>query len=75
MKEWMKTDDQIEREIARLEASPYVKTARREEEIMARRREYLGELRKLERKGRQLHEQGVTLEWLDAITCGPDSFA
>ena len=39
------TDDQVEREIARLLESPYVKLAKREEQIRQRRRRYMYDLR------------------------------
>lgn len=60
------TDDQVEREIARLLDSPYVKLAKREEQIRQRRRRYMYELRCLEKKGKKLEEAGITLEMLEA---------
>lgn len=60
------TDDQVEREIARLLESPYVKLAKREEQIRQRRRRYMYDLRCLEKKGKKLEEAGLTLEMLDA---------
>lgn len=59
------TDDQVEREIARLLESPYVRLAKREEQIRQRRRRYMYDLRYLEKKGRALAEAGLTLEMLD----------
>lgn len=59
------TDDQVEREIARLLESPYVKLAKREEQIRQRRRRYMYDLRCLEKKGRKLEEEGLTLEMLE----------
>ncbi len=59
------TDDQVEREIARLLESPYVKLAKREEQIRQRRRRYMYDLRYLEKKGKALAEAGLTLEMLD----------
>lgn len=50
------TDDQVEREIARLLESPYVKLAKREEQIRQRRRRYMYDLRCLEKKGKKLEE-------------------
>lgn len=60
------TDDQVEREIARLLASPHVKLAKREEQIRLRRRRYMYELRCLEKKGKVLEASGLTLEMLEA---------
>lgn len=59
------TDDQVEREIARLMDSPYVKLAKREEQIRQRRRRYMYDLRCLEKKGKKLAESGLTLEMLE----------
>ena len=59
------TDTQVEREITRLLASPYVKLAMREEEIRLHRRQYMYQLRSLEKKGRKLEAEGITLEMLD----------
>lgn len=59
------TDDQVEREIARLLESPYVKLAKREEQIRQRRRRYMYDLRCLEKKGKKLEEAGLTMEMLE----------
>ncbi len=64
------TDDQVEEEIARLQASPLVKLAKREEAIRYRRRQYMYQLRVYERKGRELEAQGVTMADLDALAGG-----
>lgn len=61
------TDDQVEEEITRLQASPLVKLAKREEAIRYRRRQYMYQLRVYERKGRELEAQGVTMADLDAL--------
>lgn len=58
------TDEQVEEEIARLQASPLVKLARKEEAIRYRRRQYMYTLRMYEKKGRQLQAEGVTMESL-----------
>lgn len=60
------TDDEVEREIARLLDSPYVKLAKQEERIRCRRRQYMYNLRAMEKKGRKLEEAGLTLEMLEA---------
>ena len=58
------TDEAVEEEIARLQASPYVRLAKKEEAIRNRRRQYMYCLRVYERKGRQLADEGVTMESL-----------
>ena len=58
------TDEAVEEEIARLQASPYVRLAKKEEAIRNRRRQYMYCLRVYERKGRQLADEGVTMEIL-----------
>ena len=58
------TDEQVEEEIARLQVSPYVRLAKKEEAIRNRRRQYMYCLRVYERKGRQLADDGVTMESL-----------
>lgn len=59
------TDEQVEREIERLTNSEEVKLARREQRIKYRRRQYLYQLRDLEKKGRALMDAGITMDMLD----------
>ena len=66
MKEYGLTDEQVEREIERLNASPAVALARREQRLKYRRRQYLYQLRDLEKKGKALLAAGITREVLDA---------
>lgn len=61
------TDDQVEKEIDRLLSSPLVKLAKKEQRIRFRRRQYLYTLRALEKKGKELHDSGITMEILDAL--------
>ena len=61
------TDEMVEEEILRLQASPHVKLARREEAIRNRRRQYMYQLRMYEKKGKALLEAGITREVLDAL--------
>ena len=61
------TDEMVEEEILRLQKSPHVKLARREEAIRNRRRQYMYTLRMYEKKGKALEAQGVTLEDLEAL--------
>lgn len=66
MKEFA-TDEAVEEEIARLQASPLVALARREERIRYRRRQYMYQLRGYEKKGRQLEADGITMDYLDRL--------
>lgn len=70
---WL-TDEQVEAEIARLNASEAVALARREQRLKYRRRQYLYQLRDLEKKGRALLDSGITREVLDALykSCDED---
>lgn len=61
------TDAQVEQEIERLSASPMVALARREQRIRYRRRQYLYQLRDLEKKGKALMNAGITMEVLDGV--------
>lgn len=61
------TDEMVEEEIHRLQASPYVKLARREEAIRNRRRQYMYQLRLYEKKGKALEAQGITLADLEEM--------
>lgn len=61
------TDEAVEEEIARLQASPLVKLARKEEAIRYRRRQYMYTLRVYEKKGRELEADGITMEYLEAL--------
>ena len=63
---WL-TDDEVEREIERLNSSEAVKLARRKARLDYRRRQYLYQLRDLEKKGKALMEAGITREVLDAM--------
>ena len=61
------SDEMVEDEILRLQNSPLVKLARREEAIRNRRRQYMYTLRMYEKKGKALEAQGVTLEELEEM--------
>lgn len=61
------TDEQVEKEIERLLESPLVKLAKKEERIRYKRRQYLYQLRSLERRGRELQKSGITLDILNGI--------
>lgn len=61
------TDLEVEQEIERLNNSEYVKLARKEQRIKYKQRQQLYSLRFLEKRGRELAAQGVTLETLEAM--------
>lgn len=61
------TDEQVEQEIERLRESPLVALARREQRIRYRRRQFLYQLRDLEKKGRALEKAGINMEVLNAM--------
>ena len=61
------TDEQVEQEIERLTKSPLVALARREARLRYRRRQYLYQLRDLEKKGKALEKAGITREVLDSL--------
>lgn len=61
------TDEAVEEEIIRLQASPLVKLARREEAIRNRRRQYMYQLRMYEKRGKALAAQGITMEELSDL--------
>lgn len=65
------TDEQVEREIERLQKSPYVKLANRERRVRERRRMYLYSLRQLEKKGKELENSGITMAVLDGMCEDP----
>lgn len=66
-KEFGLTDEQVEMEIERLTKSPLVALARHEQRLRYRRRQYLYQLRDLEKKGAALQKAGITREVLDAM--------
>jgi hypothetical protein len=59
------TDEQVEKEIERLTKSPLVALARREQRLRYKRRQYLYQLRDLEKKGKALQAAGIDMEVLD----------
>lgn len=66
-KQYGLTDSEVEAEIAKLNESEYVALARREARLKYRRRQYLYQLRDLEKKGKALAESGITRELLDEL--------
>lgn len=66
------SDEMVEVEIARLQNSPLVKLARKEERIRNARRQYMYTLRMYEKKGKQLEAEGITMEVLESLGGGAD---
>lgn len=60
--EHLKTDYEVEREIERLLKSEDVKLAKKEQRILYKRRQYMYNLRNLEKRGKQLTKQGITFD-------------
>lgn len=69
------TDEQVEQEIARLQASPYVKLANQERRLRERRRMYLYSLRQLEKKGKELERSGLTADVLKSMYGSDNDYA
>ena len=64
------TDEEVEIEIDKLTESPYVKLARKDEQIRYRRRQRLYTLRNYEKRGKELAKSGITMEILEAMSKG-----
>lgn len=64
------TDEQVELEIKKLQDSPLVKLARKEERIRYARRQRLYMLRQYEKKGKELAASGITMEILERLANG-----
>lgn len=64
------TDAQVEEEIERLTSSPEVQLARQEQRIKYRRRQYMYQLRNMEKRGKKLAKQGVTADNLEKVLFG-----
>ena len=69
------TDEEVEKEIERLNATEEVALARREARLRYKRRQYLYQLRDLEKKGKALLDAGITREVLDNMysSCDEDT--
>ncbi len=65
MNVFVETDDKMNAEIEELKKSPYVALARKEQRLKYRKRQYLYSLRNLEKRGKQLTEQGITADQLE----------
>lgn len=64
------TDEQVEYEIERLLRTEEVQLAKKEIRIKYKRRQYMYQLRNMEKRGKQLAEQGVTLENMESVLFG-----
>ena len=61
------TDSEVELEIERLKGSEYVHLAQKEIRLKQKRRTYMNQLRWLNRKGKELAEQGYTLDNIESM--------
>ncbi len=68
------TDEQVEREIARLQRSEYVKLAKKEENIRNARRNYLCQLRSQEKRGKELASAGIDSDNIREVLFGEGDF-
>ena len=64
------TDEQVEQEISRLLSSADVQLAKREVRIKYKRRQYMYQLRNMEKRGKQLRKDGVTMENIEVKLFG-----
>ena len=64
------TDDQVEMEIERLLNSEDVKLAKKEQRILYKRRQYMYQLRNLEKRGCQLADKGITMDNIEEMLFG-----
>lgn len=61
------TDEQVQIEVEMLKCSDYVKLAEKEIRLKARQRKWLYQLRWLDKHGRELAKQGITLENIEEM--------
>ena len=57
------TDMDVEMEIKRLQNNEFVKLGRAEERDKYRRRQYLYQLRQYEKRGKELSDSGITMDF------------
>lgn len=60
-------EELVEQEIERLNKSPAVKLAQKEQRLLLRRKKWLYQLRWLEKRGIQLMAEGWTFDTLDLL--------
>lgn len=61
------TDEQVAEEVERLKDSDYVRLAQKEIRLKSKRRKWMYQLRWLEKRGKQLESQGITIENIDRM--------
>lgn len=66
------TDEQVEIEIERLQESEDVKLAKKEIRIKYKRRQYMYQLRSMEKRGAELRAAGITYENIESRLFGAD---
>lgn len=66
------TDEQVEMEIERLTNSEEVQLARKEQRIKYKRRQYLYQLRNMEKRGKQLMADGITMNNMEIMLFGEE---
>lgn len=64
------TDQQVEQEIARLLDSEEVKLAKKEQRILYKRRQYMYQLRSMEKRGYELADKGITIDNIESKLFG-----
>lgn len=64
------TDEMVEMEIERLWSSEEVKLAKKEMNIKYKRRQYMYQLRCMEKRGKQLMAEGITMENIESKLFG-----
>ena len=67
-KHW--TDEEVEKEIHRLQNSDDVKLAKKEMNIKNRRRQQMWNLQYMEKRGKQLRAMGITSENMEEVLFG-----
>lgn len=66
------TDEQVEMEIARLLESEEVQLAKKEVRIKYKRRQYMYQLRTMEKRGKKLKADGITLGNMEKVLFGEE---
>ena len=64
------TDEQVEMEIERLTSSEAVQLARKELRLKYKRRQYMYQLRNMEKRGKQLMSEGINQENMERMLFG-----
>lgn len=70
MKREFLSDLEVENEIERLLSSDDVKLAQKETRIKNRRRQYMYQLRNMEKRGKQLAKSGITIDNIESKLFG-----